>query len=67
VAPPTLLKAAAAALRKPGADRGAVLREIRPLVATDTRRRRLNRRPKFVPITEHRDAGQTEVAEDVAA
>ncbi|MDQ6608173.1 MAG: FAD-dependent monooxygenase, partial [Actinomycetota bacterium] len=67
VTAPVLLKAAASALRKPGADRGAILREIGTLVATDTRRRRLNRWPKFVPITEHRDAGQTEVAEEVAA
>jgi 2-polyprenyl-6-methoxyphenol hydroxylase-like FAD-dependent oxidoreductase len=67
VTPPVLLKAAASALRKPGADRAAVLRELRTLVVTDTRRRRLGRRPEFVPAAEYRDAGQTEVAEEVAA
>ncbi len=67
VTPPVLLKAAASALRKPGANRGDLLRELRTLVATDTRRRRLNRQPEFVATAEHRDAGQTEVAEELAA
>ncbi len=65
--PPLLLSATAAAMRKPGADRGEVLRELRELVATDNRRRRLNRRPEFVPTGEHGDAGETEVHDEVAA
>lgn len=65
--PPVLLKAAASAMRRPAADRGAILREVRDLIATDSRRRRLNRRPEFVAIAEHRDAGETEVPEEVAA
>jgi 2-polyprenyl-6-methoxyphenol hydroxylase-like FAD-dependent oxidoreductase len=65
--PPVLLKAAASAMRRPGADRGAILREVRDLIKTDSRRRRLNRRPEFVPIAEDRDAGETEVPEDAAA
>ena len=65
--PPVVLKAAASAMRKPAADRGEILREVRDLIATDSRRRRLNRRPEFVPIDEHRDAGETEVPEEIAA
>ena len=65
--PAVLLKGAASAMRKPGADRAQILREVRDAIATDSRRRRLNRRPEFVPVTEHRDAGETEVPEEVAA
>jgi 2-polyprenyl-6-methoxyphenol hydroxylase-like FAD-dependent oxidoreductase len=65
--PPVLLKATASALRKPGADRPAILRELRELIATDSRRRRLAGKPEFVPVTEHRDAGETEVPEEVTA
>jgi len=65
--PPVVLRAAVSAMRRPGADRGEILREVRDLIATDRRRRRLNRRPEFVPIGEHLDAGETEVPEEVAA
>jgi 2-polyprenyl-6-methoxyphenol hydroxylase-like FAD-dependent oxidoreductase len=65
--PGVLLGAAASAMRKPGADRAQILREVKDAIATDSRRRRLNRRPEFVPVTEHRDAGETEVPEEVAA
>jgi flavin-dependent dehydrogenase len=65
--PPVVLRAAAAALHRPAADRVRVLREVRDLIATDLRRRRLNRRPEFAPLDEHRDAGETEVPEEVAA
>jgi len=64
--PAALLKAAASAMRSPGADRRLILREVRDLIATDGRRRRLNRWPEFVAIGEHRDAGETEVREEVA-
>src|SRR6185312_8763706 len=67
VTPPLLLKAAASAMRKPGADRGEIMRELRDLIATDSRRRRLNRKPEFVSSAQHRDAGETEVREEVAA
>jgi hypothetical protein len=65
--PPLVLRATAAALRRPGADRGRILREVRTVVTTDGRRRRLNRRPAYVALEGHRDAGETEVAEEVAA
>ncbi|MBV8998131.1 MAG: FAD-dependent monooxygenase [Solirubrobacterales bacterium] len=65
--PPVVLTAAASAMRRPAADRGQILREVRDLIATDSRRRRLNRRPEFVLLDEHRDAGETEVPEEVAA
>jgi flavin-dependent dehydrogenase len=64
---PLVFKAAASAMRRPGADRAQILREVKDLIATDSRRRRLNRSPEFVAITEHRDAGETEVPEEVAA
>jgi 2-polyprenyl-6-methoxyphenol hydroxylase-like FAD-dependent oxidoreductase len=67
VTPVLLLRAAVSALRKPGADRGEILRGVRDVIATDTRRRRLNRKPEFVPSTAHRDAGETDVPEEVAA
>lgn len=51
----------------PATDRRQILREARELIATDSRRRRPNRRPEFVPLDEHRDAGETEVAEEVVA
>jgi 2-polyprenyl-6-methoxyphenol hydroxylase-like FAD-dependent oxidoreductase len=66
VTPPLLLKAAASAMRRPGADRGEIMREVRGLIATDSRRRRLNRNPEFVSSAQHRDAGETEVREEVA-
>jgi 2-polyprenyl-6-methoxyphenol hydroxylase-like FAD-dependent oxidoreductase len=65
--PPVVAKAAAAAMRRPGADRAQILRELRELVAVDRQRRRLNRKPEFVSTAEHRDAGATEVPDEVAA
>ena len=65
--PAVLLQAAGSAMRKPEVDRAQILREVKDAIATDARRRRLNRRPDFVPITEHRDAGETEVPEEVTA
>jgi 2-polyprenyl-6-methoxyphenol hydroxylase-like FAD-dependent oxidoreductase len=65
--PPVVLRAAASAMRRPATDRAQILREVRDLIATDRRRRHLNRRPEFVPIDEHCDAGETEVPEEVAA
>lgn len=67
VTPSLLLRAAATAMRRPGADRAEILRGVSDVIATDTRRRRLARRPEFVPLAEHRDAGETEVPEQVAA
>ena len=66
VTPPVLVKAARAAMGRPGADRGEIMRELRELIVTDTRRRRLNRKPEYVSSAEHNDAGKTEVREEVA-
>ena len=63
--PAVLLQAAGSAMRRPGADRARILREVKEAIATDSRRRRLDRNPEFVPIAEHRDAGETEVPEEV--
>ncbi len=65
--PAVLLAAVASVMRRPGADRAQILREVKDTIATDTRRRRMSRRPEFAPITEHLDAGETEVPEEVAA
>ncbi len=65
--PPVLLRAAVSAMRRPETNRATILREVWELIALDSRRRRLNARPEFVPLSEHRDAGDTEVPEEVAA
>lgn len=67
ITPTVLLKAAASAMRRPGADRGMILRELRELITNDARRRRLARSPEFVPTDQQRDAGETDVPEEVAA
>ncbi len=64
---PVLVKAARRAMRQPGVSRGEIMSEFRELIVTDTRRRRLNRKPEYVPIADHRDAGETEVPEEVTA
>ena len=65
--PKLLLAATTATLRRPDSDRGTVLRELRELLATEARRRRVARKPEFAPVDGHRDAGETEVPEAVAA
>jgi 2-polyprenyl-6-methoxyphenol hydroxylase-like FAD-dependent oxidoreductase len=65
--PGKLLGATASLMARPGADRRQTLRELKELMATEARRQRLNRRPEFVPVSAHRDASDTEVAEEVAA
>jgi flavin-dependent dehydrogenase len=67
VTPPVLIKVATSALRRRWVDRREILREVRDLIATESGRRRLNRKPEFVAMTEHRDAGETEVPDEVAA
>lgn len=67
VTPALLLQAAAGLMRAPGADRPAILREVRDLMATEAQRRRLARQPRYVAPGEHREAGETEVPEEVAA
>lgn len=67
VTPPRLFATAGRMLLQPGCDRRAVLREVRELVATDMRRRRLRRRPRFVDPLVHADAGETEVPDAVPA
>lgn len=65
--PPRLLSTAAGMVVRGDGDRAEVLREVRELVVTDARRKRLRRRPVFVDPVVHADAGETEVAEEVAA
>ena len=65
--PGRLLGATASLMAQPGANRRQILRELKELVAIETRRQRLNRRPEFVPVAADRDAGETEVPEEVAA
>lgn len=65
--PARLLAAAAARMTTPGVDRRQALREVKDLIVTDTRRRRLLTHPEFVSAAEHRDAGETEVPQELAA
>lgn len=65
--PPLLLSTAAAMVMRGDQERPAVLREVGQLVMTDTRRRRLRRRPVFVDPAAHEDAGETEVPEEIPA
>jgi hypothetical protein len=63
--PPRLLGATGRLLARSGGRRPAVLREVGSLIATDARRRRLNRRPEYAPAGRSTDAGATEVDESV--
>ena len=47
--------------------RPAVLRDVGQLVMTDARRKRLRRKPVFVDLAAHADAGETEVSQEAAA
>jgi hypothetical protein len=64
--PPLLLSTAAAVLVRGRRARSAVLREVGELVMTDARRKRLARKPLFVDLTAHADAGETEVPQEAA-
>jgi 2-polyprenyl-6-methoxyphenol hydroxylase-like FAD-dependent oxidoreductase len=66
VTPPRLLSTAGAMMMRPGSNRRDVLREVRELVATDTARKRLRRRPVFVDPIAHADAGETEIPQEIA-
>jgi hypothetical protein len=59
---PRLLGATARLLGRPGAERGALLRELGALVAEDASRRRLNRRPAYVGAGEAPFAAPTEAS-----
>jgi hypothetical protein len=61
--PPRLLGATGRLVARSGGSRRAVLREVGSLVATDARRRRLNRWPEYAPAARNTDAGATEVDE----
>lgn len=63
VSPARVLAATGRLLARRGCDRRAVLRELRELVAEDSRRKRLNRQPAYVPLDASVDAGPTEVPE----
>jgi 2-polyprenyl-6-methoxyphenol hydroxylase-like FAD-dependent oxidoreductase len=65
--PRRLLAATTARAVKPGVDRRHVLRELKQLIVTDTQRRRLLSHPEFMAPAGHRDAGETEVAGELAA
>jgi hypothetical protein len=65
--PPRLLSTAAAMVVRGDGDRAEVLREVRELVVTDARRKRLRRKPVFVDSAAHADAGETEVPQEAAA
>ena len=65
--PPLLLSTAATMVARGEGGRTAVLREVGRLVAADARRKRLRRSPVFVDPAAHADAGDTEVAPEVAA
>jgi len=58
--PPRLFGATGRLLVRRGCDRRALLREVASLVAADAHRKRLNRRPSYVPSGASTDAGPTE-------
>jgi flavin-dependent dehydrogenase len=64
---PRVLGATGRLLARPGRDRRPLLREVTALVAEDTRRKRLNRRPAYAAAGVASDAGPTEVADDAHA
>jgi 2-polyprenyl-6-methoxyphenol hydroxylase-like FAD-dependent oxidoreductase len=65
--PPLLVSTAATMLVRRQCAPSAVLRDVRQLVMADARRKRLRRRPEFVDLAAHADAGETEVPEAVPA
>ena len=65
--PPRMLGATGRLLARRGCDRPALLREVGALVATDARRKRLNRRPVYAPVGTALDAGPTEVDQPTEA
>jgi hypothetical protein len=65
--PARVLAATASLMTRPGADRRQVLRDTAELVTSNVRRQRLLTHPEFVDTAQHRDAGDTEVLEEVAA
>jgi 2-polyprenyl-6-methoxyphenol hydroxylase-like FAD-dependent oxidoreductase len=67
VTPRQLLSTTAAMLARPGCDRRTLLREVGGLISTDARRKRLRRRPVFVDLAAHSDAGETEVPREAMA
>jgi 2-polyprenyl-6-methoxyphenol hydroxylase-like FAD-dependent oxidoreductase len=64
--PPLLLSTAAAMLVRTDCPRPEVLREVGQLVMNDVRRQRLRRKPVFVDLAAHADAGETEVPQEAA-
>lgn len=65
--PPLLLSTAALMLARRECARPAVLRDVGQLVMTDARRKRLRRKPVFVDLAAHADAGETEVPQEIGA
>jgi flavin-dependent dehydrogenase len=66
ISPPRVLGATGRLLMRRGCDRRALVREVAGLIAEDTRRRRLNRRPAYVAAGMSLGAGPTEVEESAA-
>jgi flavin-dependent dehydrogenase len=67
VTPPRLLSTAGAMMLRPGSNRREVVREVRELVARETSRKLLRRKPLFVDPVAHADAGETEVPQEITA
>jgi 2-polyprenyl-6-methoxyphenol hydroxylase-like FAD-dependent oxidoreductase len=65
--PGRMVAATARLMVRPGVDRGRTLREARDLVVANAQRSRLGRRPAFVALDSHRDAGETETDRALAA
>jgi flavin-dependent dehydrogenase len=64
LSPPRVLAATARLLARRGCDRRALLGEVGGLIAQDARRKRLARRPQYVPLEASVNAGPTEVEDD---
>jgi len=66
LSPPRVLAATARLLARGGCGRRALLGEVGGLIAQDARRKRLARRPHYVPLEASVNAGPTEVEDDEA-
>jgi len=65
--PPRLLAATARLLARGGRDRRELLGEVGALIGEDIRRKRLARRPHYVPLEASADAGPTEIEDAMSA
>ncbi len=65
--PPRVLAATTRLLARGGRVRRALLGEVGALIAEDIRRKRLARRPQYVPLEASADAGPTEIEDAMEA